>query len=62
MFRIPNTTREGNTAVQGLDLQYLHGRQVYFHVSRPKATFEAVECLDENTQGQLGASAVAVAV
>ncbi len=40
LWHVPDPEHEGDTAVQDLDLQYLHGRRVYFHVSRP----EPVEC------------------
>ncbi|GAB1312317.1 hypothetical protein MFIFM68171_02527 [Madurella fahalii] len=40
LWHVPDPEHEGDTAAQGLDLQYLHGRRVYFHVSRPKP----VEC------------------
>ncbi|KAK4038466.1 hypothetical protein C8A01DRAFT_47926 [Parachaetomium inaequale] len=39
-WHVPDPEHEGDTAVQGLDLQYLHGRRVYFPVSYPKP----VEC------------------
>jgi len=40
LWHVPDPEHEGDRAVQGLDFQYLHGRRVYFHVSRPKP----VEC------------------
>lgn len=40
LWHVPDPEHEGDTAAQGLDLQYLHGRRVHFQVSLPKP----VEC------------------
>lgn len=40
LWHVPDPEHEGDTAVQRLDLQYLHGRRICFHVSLSKP----VEC------------------
>ena len=40
LWHVPDPEHEGDGAVQGLDLQYLHGRRVYFSVS----SLRPVEC------------------
>jgi hypothetical protein len=40
LWHVPDPEHEDGAAAEGLDFRYLHGRRVYFHVSRPKP----VEC------------------
>jgi len=38
LWHVPDPEQEGDTAAQGLDLQYLHGRRVYFDQSNAIST------------------------